>query len=87
VQLAGGGLLRPVRAAVDHHAAGAADAFAAVVVEGDRLFAAQHEVFVEDVEHLQERHVRADVVDRVGDHGAVGVGAFLAPDAHGELHV
>ena len=40
VELAdGGGPARSVRAAVDDHAALAADALAAVVVEGDRLLA------------------------------------------------
>ena len=43
--------------AVDHEAAHAADAFAAVVIEGDRLFALVDERLVEHVEHLEERHV------------------------------
>ena len=62
--------LRPVGDAVDHDAAHAADAFAAVVIEGDRLLALVHELFVQDVEHLQERHVRVGVVDLVTDHAA-----------------
>ena len=56
VELADGGAgLRPVRLAVDHEAAGAADPLAAVVLEGDRLLAALGELLVEDVEHLEER--------------------------------
>ena len=51
----------PVRYAVDHEAAGAADAFAAVVVEGDRLPVLVDQAFVHNVEHLKERHVFADV--------------------------
>ncbi|GAA3420898.1 hypothetical protein GCM10018952_65740 [Streptosporangium vulgare] len=59
VQLAGGGRhLLAVRDTVDDHAAHAADALAAVVVEGDRVVALQDEPLVEDVEHLQEGHVR-----------------------------
>jgi hypothetical protein len=51
-------LHRPVRDAVDHHAARTADPLAAVVVEGDRLFLLADQRFVDDVEHLKERHVR-----------------------------
>jgi hypothetical protein len=58
VQLADrGAALRPVRQAVDHEAAAAADALAAVVLEGHRLFALVDQVFVQHVEHLEERHV------------------------------
>ena len=52
---------RAVRHAVDHAAAHAADAFAAIVVEGDRLFALGDQVLVQHVEHFEERHVSADV--------------------------
>jgi hypothetical protein len=70
VQLAGGGALRgraPGRT-VDHQAAHAADALAAVAVEGDRLLALGVELLVEDVEHLEERHVFETSADLVGDH-------------------
>jgi hypothetical protein len=86
VELAGGGALRAVRVAVDDEAARAADALAAVVVEGDRVLALEDEFLVEGVEHLQERHVRGDSVHLVGGHGAFGVGVLLPPDAQGELH-
>src|SRR5690606_28103246 len=75
VQLAGGGALRTVRLAVDHHAAHAADALTTVAVEGDRLLALADEALVEDVEHLEERHVVGHAVDRVGDHAALVVRA------------
>ena len=52
----------PCGAAVDDDAAGAADALAAVVVERDRLLALRDQALVDDVEHLEERHVGADVV-------------------------
>ena len=61
----GGGALRSVGNAVDNEPAHAADAFAAVVVEGDRIFAVGDEPFVHDVEHFEERHVLADVVGRI----------------------
>lgn len=86
MELAGGGALGSVGFAVDHEAARPADALAAVVVEGDRVLAAQDEVLVEGVEHLQERHVARDPVDLVRDHGAGGVGVLLAPDAQVEPH-
>ena len=86
VELAGGrALLGAVGLAVDHHPARAADALAAVVLEGDRLAALGVEPLVHDVEHLEEAHLLADVGDVVGLHGAGGIGAGLAPDV--ELHV
>ena len=50
--------LRTVRDSVDHESARAANAFAAIVIESDRLFALRNEIFVEHVEHFQKRHVR-----------------------------
>ena len=81
VELAGGGgPARAVGRAVDDHAAGAADAFAAVVVEGDRLLALADEALVDDVEHLQERHVRRDVGRVVGDEPPLALAVLLPPD-------
>ena len=60
VQLAcGRGALGSVGDAVDNETAHAADAFAAVVVEGDRVFAVGDQALVHDVEHFEERHVFA----------------------------
>ena len=53
--------------AVDQEPARPADALAAIVVEGDRLFAAADQLFVQDVEHLQKRHVGRHPLDLVGD--------------------
>jgi hypothetical protein len=53
--------------AAHHEAAGAADAFAAVRIERDRVLALRDEPFVDDVEHLEERHVGRDVLGRVVD--------------------
>ena len=46
-----------VRDAIDHEAAGATDAFAAIVLEGDWLFALFNQTLVEHVEALQHRHL------------------------------
>jgi len=43
--------------AFNHEATGATDALAAVVVEGDGVFVARDEGFVEDVEGLEEGHI------------------------------
>src|SRR5438034_824653 len=52
-----GGALRPVRAAVDHHAARPANPLATVVVECDRIVFARQELLVQDVQQLEKRHV------------------------------
>src|SRR5437764_1109612 len=54
-----GATFRAVRLAVDHHPARAADALATIVVEGDRLLVVENEALIHQVEHLDERHVRA----------------------------
>ena len=61
----GGAAVRAVRDAVDHQAAAAADAFAAVGVERDRILAFLDELFVDDIQHLEERHVGMHVVGGV----------------------
>ena len=62
VELADGGpFLTAVRDAVDDERTGAADAFAAIGVEGDRFLAARDELLVHHVEHFQERHVGDEV--------------------------
>jgi hypothetical protein len=88
VELAGrGAALGAVRLPVDHHAAAAADALAAVGLEGDRLAAVLDDVLVELVEQLQEGHLGRGVRDLVGlevpCRGLVG----LAPDLQREPHL
>jgi len=73
--------------AVDHEAAHAADAFAAIVVEGDGVLALVDEGFVEDVEHFEEGHVLVDVGCVIADHAAGVFGIFLAPNVKSEFHV
>src|ERR1700687_5413230 len=43
---------------IDQKTAGAADSLAAIVLEGNRRFARGLEIFVEQIEHLQKRHLR-----------------------------
>src|SRR5665648_704702 len=88
VQLACRDLLqRPMRNTVDDQTAGAADALTAVTVERDRLVAAQREPLVQHIEHLQERHLRRDVLDVVADHASLVGLALLAPHAQVDLHL
>ena len=42
--------------------------------------------FVDDVEHLEERHVGADAVGRVGDETALVGRVRLPPDVQREVH-
>jgi hypothetical protein len=67
--------------AIDHGAAAAADAFAAVVLEGDGFLALQDELLVDDIEHLEEGHVRGNVASLVFLELARCVGASLTPDS------
>ena len=85
--LAGGGAgVGAVGHAVDDQAAGAADALAAVVVELDGLFALLDQILVQDVEHLEEGHLRQHVFDRVVDELALLGTAGLPPDLQVNRH-
>src|SRR2546426_807820 len=87
VELADGGrALGSVRDAVDHEATRAADTLAAVVLERDRRLAAIDQLLVDDVEHLEKGHVRADVLRLVGDQAAAGAPALLAPHPERQGH-
>ncbi len=88
VELTGGrSVARAVGTAVDDHAARAADAFPAVVVEGDRVLALPDQPLVDDVEHLEEGHLLVDVAGLVGDEAARGFRVLLAPDLESDLHL
>src|ERR1019366_7636086 len=78
--------LRAVRPAVDYGPAPAADALAAIVVERHGFFALGGQVFVQAVEHLQERHVRVDVRSLVTYHAALVVRVPLTPDMENDSH-
>jgi hypothetical protein len=73
-------------ATVHHDAAGPADPFPAVVIEGDGIFAFNDEPLVQHVEHLEERHVRTDVVEIVGDETTLRLRVRLTPDVQSEFH-
>jgi hypothetical protein len=72
--------------AVDHEAAGSADAFAAVMIEGDGQLALAGEVVVDHIEHLEERGVLADIVGDIGLETTGCVATILAPDVKRESH-
>jgi hypothetical protein len=67
--------------AVDHQPARTADPFAAIAFECDRFFAAPRQIFVDDVEHLQEGHVVADLSGFVCDELPWRVRVLLPPDS------
>src|SRR5690606_15475277 len=81
----GGGAFGAVGLAVDHGAAGAADAFTTVAVEGDGLFPFQLEALVQDVEHLEEGDVRVHVAHLVGFEPARRLGILLTPNLEGQV--
>ena len=87
MQLAcGGGRLGAVRASVDHHPAGAADALTAVMGERDRLDVFGDEALIDDVEHLQERAVLGDVRGVNVHEAARLIRPGLTPDAQLQVH-
>ncbi len=78
--------MRAVGTSLDHEAAASADAFAAIVIEGDRFFAFGHQILVEDIQHLEKRRIRRDVAHGVGHEPAFGLPVLLSPDLEGEVH-
>ena len=88
VQLAGGdGIVVAMRATVDIQSTHAADTLTAVIVEAHRMSdMVVDQLLVEDVEHLQERAIRRDVLDGIGLEVALGGGVFLAPNMQSEIH-
>ena len=79
-------IVRTVRATVDVEGAHTANAFAAVVVERDRLFAFFDQVVVENVKHFQERSIGRDSVDAVGFETSLRLSVFLTPNFKCEFH-
>ena len=75
-----------MRAAVDVEAAHPANAFAAIVVEGNRFFTLVNEIMVQHIEHFQKRHVGGNVVKLVCFEGPLRVLVLLAPDLERYLH-
>src|SRR6267143_1870597 len=81
-----GSALGSVSDAVDHESAHAADPFPAIVVERNWLFTLRDEFLVEDVEHLQERHVGIHALVFVLNHAARVTWILLPPHMKGQLH-
>jgi len=75
-----------VRHAVDHHAAHAADALAAIVVEGDRVVAVEDQLSLSTSSISRNDAVRRDVLDVVTDHAALVAGPGLAPHPYLDVH-
>jgi hypothetical protein len=78
--------LSAVRQAVDHHRTGAADAFAAIGIERNRLLAFGDQILVDHVEHFQKGHVGQDIGGLVSDQPAFAFGVLLPPDFQGKIH-
>ena len=88
VQLAGRGTtVRTVRLTVDHHSAGSTNSFPAIVVERDGLFPFGDQLFVQDVEHFEEGHIRGNAADGIGLQTTRLLWASLSPDLQREVQV
>src|SRR4051812_19863160 len=80
MQLAGGGPgHRSMRHAIDHQTTRTADPLTTVMVEGNGHLSPLDEALVDNVEHFQERHVRADVRGIVLHHTPGHIRSGLAP--------
>jgi hypothetical protein len=77
---------RAVRRAVDDDPARAADALPAIVLERDRVLAALRQPLVDDVEHLEKRRVRADVLGLVANELTGRLWTRLPPNVEDEVH-
>ena len=86
VDLAGGPTARSLRDAVDDHAAGPADALAAVAGKGDRLLALPREAVVHDIEHLEEGALRGDLRGMNLGKFALIRGGLLFPESEMKIH-
>ena len=92
-------IVRTVCASVNIQATGTADAFAAVVVEGDgtaalatafdgdRIASLPDQLLVENIKHLQERSVLLDTGNMVGLEMTLGLGVLLTPYFQIEFHL
>ena len=81
-----GAMYFAVRYAVDQKTASAADSLAAIVLKGYGGLALSLEIFVEQIEHLQERHVRRHTLHLVGGECTGHLGVLLPPDFECEVH-
>jgi hypothetical protein len=80
MQLTGGGFFfRAMSLSVNHHSAGSADPFPAIVVKGNGIVSFFYESFVKNVDHFQKRHVGVNILDLVNDKFSGALGVFLPP--------
>ena len=79
-------LIRPVRPPVNDERAHAADALATIMIKRNRLLAFADQPLIEHVEHLQKRHLRADVGDLVLLEFPLAGRVGLSPDLERKLH-
>lgn len=76
----------PMGTAVDDHTAGSTDAFAAIMLERNGVFSFCNEPLVEDIEHFEETHVRAYIVELVCFKSPGDVRPCLTPDVESQFH-
>ena len=77
---------RSMGATVYHSTTHTANAFAAIVIEGDGLLPFLGETLVHEVEHLQEGHMLADALGRKRVETAFVARPVLTPDVKCEVH-
>ena len=83
----GAAFLMAVSDPVDHKAAGATDAFATIVLERDRILVLVDQILIENIEHLEKRHMVADIVELIGLKAALVVRFLLPPNMQRQLHL
>src|SRR5262249_14683235 len=88
VELADGGCpFGAVSYSVDHETAHTTYSFAAIMIEGNRIFTLCNEFFVEHIQHFQERHVRIHSCMFVSHHAPGVIGSLLPPDMKSQFHL
>jgi hypothetical protein len=88
VQLANGGAFEAsVRLAIDHEAAHAADAFAAIVIESDGILALLDQPLIQHVQHFEKRHVLVHAGNLIANHAPPVLRIFLPPDVERQFHL
>jgi hypothetical protein len=71
---------------VDDHTATAADTFATVVLEVDRILMLFDQPLIDDIEHFQERHVLRHVLGDVPFESTWCRAGGLSPHIQSDLH-
>jgi hypothetical protein len=76
-----------MRLTIDHAAARAADPFAAIAIELDRILVGLDQVFVDEVEHFQKGHVGRNILGFVSIKPTSGGGTRLSPNDESKIHL